>query len=1055
MTKTGITVNANQTSTVDTDLQLGSQELTVDVVAESGSQLQTEAPVRGGNVSTKQITQLPFADNPVSLALTLPGVSSNRTGVGLGTFSVNGARGRSNNFLIDGTENNDISVAGQGFQITNEDAVQEVSVQTGNYDSEFGRAGGAVVNTITRSGTSEFHGTLAFQYDSTADDALTAAQSRNPENVRRGRPPSATEYVPAATFGGPLFLPIFGEGTPFFNTRRDKNFFFVAYQETRFRQPGGVTSLITPTAAGRAVLQQYAGNPNVAAYLAATANAVATVIDRPAIPLDDQSLPAAQRTRGSVEIGTFFRNYSSLSTGKQFQLRTDHSLTSRDQLSLRFLSDREDAPLGGAISFPGFDVDSANRYYNFLIAETHVFSSTLTNELRLAYNRIQLGFPFDQSGPAGTQPSLEIGGLTSLGVSSNFPQGRVANNYQVQDTVTKIFGNHTMRFGIDYLRQISTQTAPASIRGTLSYGSSTNFTSLANFVDDFGGASGSASRFFGNATYFPSLHRIAGFAQDRWKVTPDLTLSAGLRYEYFGTPFNTLRTPAFTGLYNVDPVTYTGPFDQPNEVQRDTNNFAPSVGIAYAPSYSSGILGFLFGEKKTVFRAGYNIGYDSFFNNIASNAATSSPNGITTVNSSTTNAGPRGIANFSTQFPTVAARVLPSSGQTLIAPNLVNPYYQRWSAGMQRELPFSVVMDVSYVGSKGTKLYVTEDLNPLVRPELRSAIPADYPNCTIGTNITAAQASARFPAGTLCPITGRLDNLQGPRNIRGNGASSIYHAGQIEVRRRFTNNFLITGAYTFSKLISNGDEVFAIGLGTVAQNPAIPAALGGQQNERSVGFDDRPHRAVFTYVFQSPFFDKHRGILGRLLGGYQLSGVTTLESGAPVTVFNGFDADGVGGGFDRPTYNPLGQKGVRAIPQVNAQGFITGYINPEVVTARNAAGNPTAYASINPQDAEFIVNPAYVPGLPGSVVRVGNLGRYTERSDGIDNFNITLTKRTRVRENVFIEARADLFNAFNHPQFGSGPSNASSLTQGQFLRPINPTSSGGGRTVRYQVKLVF
>ncbi|MDQ3756165.1 MAG: Plug and carboxypeptidase regulatory-like domain-containing protein, partial [Acidobacteriota bacterium] len=161
--KTNIVVNANQTSTVDAQLTPGGQNVTIDVVAESGAALQTEAPVRGGNISPRQVTELPFSSrNPVSLALTLPGVSSNRAGFGVDTFSVNGARGRSNNFLIDGTENNDISIAGQGFQITNPDAVQEVSVQTSNYDAEFGRAGGAVINVITKGGGNEYHGTLSY-----------------------------------------------------------------------------------------------------------------------------------------------------------------------------------------------------------------------------------------------------------------------------------------------------------------------------------------------------------------------------------------------------------------------------------------------------------------------------------------------------------------------------------------------------------------------------------------------------------------------------------------------------------------------------------------------------------------------------------------------------------------------------------------------------------------------------------------------------------------------------------------------------------------------------
>lgn len=1068
-TKTGIIVNANQTSAVDADLVPGGQEVVVEVTADAGGQLQTESSVRGGNISPRQITELPIGGlNPVALALTLPGVSSNRGGFGVGTFSVNGARGRSNNFLIDGTENNDISVAGQGFQITNTDAVQEVSVQTANYDSEFGRAGGAVVNVITRGGTSEFHGTARFLYDTSTDDALTAAQSRQTRVTQLGAtsPPFNARIVPSGTFGGPLFLPNFGEGGPVFNTSRDRNFFFVAYQEDRFRQFGGIITLVTPTAAGRARLQQFAGNPNVAAYLAATATAIAPLPNRTAISLDNSNLPPAQQTRGQVEVGTFFRERTTRSTGRQFQIRTDHKLGENDQLSLRYLQDKTLEPGGGTGTdpvFEGFDADFSSTYRNFLISETHIFSSSMTNELRLAYNRILLGFPIaDASGPAGTLPQLNIAGLTSIGVDATFPQGRTADNYQVQDTLTKVLGNHTIRGGVDYTRQISTQTAPANIRGSLTFGAGGGFTPLGNFVDNFGGT-GNASRTFGSATYNPSLHRIAGFAQDRWKATDDLTLTMGLRYEYFGTPFNTLRTPAFTGLFNVNPTTLTGSFSEPNQVARDTNNFAPSVGFAYSPSYTDGVRGFVFGDRKTVIRAGYNIGYDSFFNNIASNAVASSPNTIVTANTSTVNAAnPRGLSDFSNQFPTTAARVTPLSAQTLIVQNLRNPYYQRYSLGMQRELPFNIVMDISYVGSKGTNLYINEDANPLVRPELR-VTPAGFPNCNPNTLITAANATPQFPVGSLCPLSNRLDNIQGGRTIRTNGGDSNYNAGQIEVRRRFSNNFQVTGAYTFSKLISNADEVFVAGLGSLGTSvSAIPAILGGQSNERALSVFDRTHRATFTYVIESPLFKEQQGFLGKLLGGFQLSGVTTFESGVPFSILNGFDSDGVGGGSDRPTFNPNGQRGVRAIPQVNAQGFITGYVNPEIIIGRTTAGAPI-FAPIDPNTAQFIVNPLYTPGQAGAVVRVGNLGRNTERSKGIRNFDMTLLKRTRISEDIFIEGRIEAFNVFNHPQFGSGDNQANAFTQGLFLQPINPTTSGtisptsnsGGRSIRYQAKFIF
>ena len=191
---TGIEVRANQASDVAAQMAPAGQVETVNVAADAGQLLQVEAPVRGGNIDKIRITELPIANrNPVGLALTLPGVSTNRFGFGVGTFSVNGSRGRSNNFLIDGTENNDISVAGQAFQITNPDAVQEVSVQTSNYDAEFGRAGGAVVNTITKSGTDDFHGSIAYLLDSTHDDAITNTQSTSAAIQQRGHPPRGTE----------------------------------------------------------------------------------------------------------------------------------------------------------------------------------------------------------------------------------------------------------------------------------------------------------------------------------------------------------------------------------------------------------------------------------------------------------------------------------------------------------------------------------------------------------------------------------------------------------------------------------------------------------------------------------------------------------------------------------------------------------------------------------------------------------------------------------------------------------------------------------------------
>lgn len=1046
VTKTNVPVSAGQVADVSTTLSPGGQQVVVDVTADAGALLQTEAPVRGGTIENKQVTELPFIGrNPVALALTLPGVSTNRGSQGASTFSVNGARGRSNNFLIDGTENNDISVAGQGFQITNPDAIQEVSVQTSNFDSEFGRAGGAVVNVITKGGTNNLHGTVSFLYDTTADDAIsTLFANTDPDTVRRGRLPSATEYIAGGTIGGPVIIPHLYNG-------HNRTFFFGAYQQDRARSTSQ-TQLVTPTAAGRATLLSVFGNssPNLNTYLAATAQTVGTTgtfqiaLGTAGTGAGSSTVcPAPAGQRPCVEFGTFARSYAATYKEPQWQVRIDHKISDKDQLSSRFLWDRQYVPKGGIAEFPGFDADFAGRFYNFLTTETHVFSSTFTNEMRVGYNRIQLFFPFeDPTGPAGTLPRINISnsGASQIGGNTSFPQGRTANNYVVQDTMTVVKGNHTTRFGVDYLRQISTQIAPFNPRGILTYTAGGNRTSLANFIEDFGGSSGAAQRDFGSGFYFPQLTRIAFFVQDRWKVTEALTLSLGLRYENFGEPFNSLRTPAFTGLFNIDPVTRTGPFSQPNQVKRDNNNFGPSFGLAYSPSVEHGWLGRLVGNREMVLRAGFQIGYDQFFNNIASNAQASSPNLVSTATTSTTSNGPRGLANLSANFPTVAATLTPASTQTLITPNLVNPYTMRWSAGFQRTLPFKLLLDMSYVGTRGVHLYLTEDYNPSVPAALRVT-----------------------PAGVTTGLTGRLDNLQGARNIRTNGGDSIYHAGQMELSRRFANNFTFTGAYTWSKFIDNGSEVFGNTISTNTPNAAIPSILApnGLRNERALSNFDRTHRASFTYVYELPLFREQRAFVGHLLGGWQLAGVTTFESGVPYSVFNGVDSDGLGGGLDRPLLNPAGQAGVRAVPNI-----ATASSNPcGVAVGAVYYQNPEAnFACINPSTARYI-------GLLSGSGILGNAGRNTERTPGINNTNLNLSKRTRISENKIVEFRMEVYNIFNHPQFVQSPSNilanifgvtglgvSSNLTTtapGRFLNPDTPATDSSARVIRYQIKFIF
>jgi hypothetical protein len=1014
-----ITVNAAQVFTQDATLEVGDVQQIIEVT-ESAVQLQTEAPVRGGNVQPKDIVDLPYAGrNPVTLGLTLPGVVTTKFATPGTTFVVNGARGRSNNFMIDGTDNNDISVAGQAFQVLNPGSVHEVSVQTTNYDAEFGRAGGAVVNVITKSGTNAFHGTAGFVLDSTRDDAISSSLAQDPEIQLRGKNFPGTEQQFDGTFGGPVI--------------RDRTFFHLSYLEIR-QFSTSTTEMVSPTAAGRATLlrlfpQGTSRNADLLQQITAGYDGVFRAFN---VPLGNG--------RPDVEFGRLITPYAQELRLRQYGVKIDHRFSERDILAGRFLIDDQFLPKGGeTLSFPPFHTSETQKTHSVSLYHTHVFSPTVTNELRPGYTRYNLDVPLDPANPLGrTLPLIAIAGINTTsssvyGVRSTFPQGRLFNNYVLQDTMSVVRGSHTFRFGFDLMDQRARQAAPFNERGTLSYGASSgaqSFSGLANFLDDFGGA-GSATRTFGSPFYYPSLFRQSYFFQDRWRASAGLTLTLGVRYEYFGTPMNVILNPVYSGLFNVDPVTLDSPLYRPNKVAADYNNWSPTVGVAYSPGFDEGWLARIFGNRKSVFRAGYNLGYDSYFNNITSNMVAGAPNSVSDATASqVTAAAPRGLAGLSRLLPVTAPPLTPFLSQTSVYGDLRNPYYQRWSAGIQRELPAGMLLDIAYVGTKGTRLFATEDGNPLVTSDLRVPVPA---------NVSTTRRE------------NRLDQLQGPRTIRTNGGSSSYNAAQFELKRRFASGIGFTTAYTFSKAIDNGSEIFSFGNTSTLQNASVPSFFGGLQIDRGISFWDRTHRLVFTYNYEIPFMKSQRGPIGRVLGGWQLAGLTTYESGVPYTVVNGQDADGLGGStYDRPNLNPSGRPGVRAVPNAASP---TGYVNPD-------NGN----LPIDPAEARYI---GITNNTGARRTAPGYLGRNTQRGPGLKNWDVNVSKNIRLTERFQLQFRTEFYNIFNTPMYGKvsespfAPSqNAQTIGASVFnSQPglfLNETAQdGGGRVIRWQLRLHF
>lgn len=976
----GIGIQANRIATFDVQLEVGVGEVVIEVNATSEEILQKSEPVRGGNFGSQEVVLLPLgALNPIALARLLPGVTQPTGTSTFGNggqqtqFAVNGQRPRGNNYLLDGTENNDISVGGPAVTINNTDAVAEFSAQTALFSAEFGRAGGGVFNVITKSGTNSFHGTASWLLLSQRFNALTNGQ----RVAGLTRKPVFTENIFGGTFGGPII--------------KDKTFFFGGIQWDRFRSSANTGAFTIPTAAGRARLRQLfpqGANPRVDTYLTAFEGLDGlTNVTNIALGAD----PATGADRGLIEFGRRGIPFSSVFNGTQFLARIDHSIGTNHKLAFRYtFDDSIDTP--NIVNGPGFVSDFSGRDQNFLLTHTMVISPTWTNEFRFSYGRIGFFFPLapDNKALANTLPQISISGISAFGIQTNIPQFRIANNWLYQDTMSKVIRTHTLRFGVEFLRQLAGQRPPFNERGSFGFLAGGGRTAFANFVDNFSGQRGTTNRNFGVPIYYPNLFRQSYFFQDTWKARPSLTLTLGLRYENFGQPANgAFRFPAFAGF---DPAQFT----VPNKVNRDDNNFGPVFGFAWSPSFRSGFWHRLFGDGKMVWRGGYQITYDSFFNNLLSNIAADSPNTVNTSFVDASTGASRGTASFFPNFlPTTARTPVPTDTQTSVFnKNIRNPYTQRWSFGFQRELPLNMVIDLSYVGSVSRKLFVSEDLNPFVG------------------------STRLFP------------NL-GIRRQRSSGANSSYNALQLRVDRRFSRGIQITGSYTWSKFIDSISEVFAT-TNTGTSLASVPIFRGGLRLDRAVSDYDRAHRATFAYIWEIPG-PKWRGILGHTLGGWQIAGITTFQSGAPYTIVLGADRDGDGlTGGDRPDIgNPNAPHNTRAVINTASP---TGFRNPD--TGQNVSRNDV-----------YVVQ---ATGFPGPAT----IGRNTERSGAVNNFDWSLFKYFRLSESFRLEYRLEAFNIFNHPQFTGVPgSNVVSTTPGSFQN-FN-LITGGGRSMRMGLKLLF
>ena len=1011
-----ILVIGSQTVTANAALKVGGAE--TSVVVESAAELvHTDDGAISHNISSAEITALPIGNlNPISLVLTEPGVTAPTgredftNGVG---FSVNGARPRSNNFLIEGQDNNDASINGQALQVTNLEATKEVDILTNSYSAEYGHGGGSVTNLIYKSGTNNWHGSV---YDLIQNSSLNTADAGDKVNGTSKAKSRDNTY--GFSLGGPI--------------KKDKMFVFGSIQWDKTRQDANGTTLTVPTAAGIAVLQSFAPtSPNAAHYLAALGGLVGNS-DPTATGFATLQLGGG---RPAVTVGHVARSrVGEPSNDKQYVVKGDWLPTNKDIFTVRYVLDQNNlAPdfFNQPNVLPCCDTQQGGSAHNAGIAFAHTFSPHVINEFRASYGRI--GFTFGPTAataanPVANGPAVAIGTgsgvVTGFGETTGFPQGRFHNTYQYQDSVSWLKGNHTFKFGADMARIQVTDSIPFNNRGTLTYGSTggaTPFGALGNFIDDFGGSSSTAASIsFGSPIIRPRYFYQNYFAQDTWKLRANLTVNYGVRYENAGTPGNSVAFPAVNPVLGVnDPNFFTTPIKQ----QNDNNNFAPRVGFAYTPHFWNS----LFGHDKTVIRAGYGIYYDNLFTNIVDNTASTTPNAISSSLSSINGAATqtaRGLAGLSGQLAAIQPVINQRATVNSIVSNLKAPLTHQWNFDIERELPGKFVVTTSYVGTRGIRLFGNDQFNP------------GDPNATGGTF--------------------RVVPTRGSWTVRDNSVDSIYHAFDLKIDRRFSHGLLLRTSYTFSKLIDDGSEVF-----TTTGTSSFPSdlTLGHRGVDRGLSAFDHRHRVVVVGIYDIPKFRNDSNFafkaLGQVVNGWQLSGTYSYQSGAPNTVSDGFDANGDLQSNDRPLLgNP------------NAP-LLTFGIDPNSL----ALGGPGTPSGTLCEGAVFLNGSGACNVVTANDVHwiipangTGNVGRNTFISPGRQDTTTGIQRTFNLHgDRHLLVVRTEMLNPFNHPNTGNTDYNLIGITpnNADVVIPSNQTFGNysdtvtGARTIRFWLKYQF
>lgn len=1073
--KLNIQVSVGSRNTADSRLRVAQAGTSVEVSATAETlQVNTVNQQLSETVTARQVTELPtLTRNAYDLVATAGNVSGggdSQTGRGA-DVSINGQRAASTGILLDGAENVDLftSAVGQNIPL---DSVQEFSIITNNFTAEYGRAGGGVINVATKSGTNDLHGTLyafnrvsalaANTYENVAQRKFAEQQGTCDPSIRDKTNPASCEAIGAKggftrnqfgySVGGPIV--------------KNKLFFFSSTEWARIRSAQTQNRLVV--------------NPG---YLATTAPAVQAFFAAVPSTLRPGAIVTGQVT--DPDSGVVFDNVqfsvpSDAGGGDPSNrytsvARVDYNLTDTTQLYGRYAIENQDL-FPGTVSFSpyaGYDTGEKIRNQNALINVTHVFSPHVVNQTKLTYNRLVDVQPLGEN-PEGPTLYVRANAAANVGGTnvnlpgylpedpgSAIPFGGPQNLYQVSNDLSWTVGRHQVRFGGQYIHTRDNRVFGAFQTAVEDLAQSDQAEGLANLqtglLYDFQAAVDPQGRFpcvrdfaTGDPIQTPECtltlpvgaprfgrnnryHDLAFYVQDTWKVLPRLTLSLGLRWEYYGVqhnvdprldsnfyfgPGDTIFDRIRTGSVQIAEDSPVGGLWEPQK-----KNFAPRVGLAWD----------IFGDGRTSFRTGYGISYERNFGNVTFNVIQNPPNyavvqiqGVPGLTVTPSNSGP--LAGTG-EVP------LPATSLRAVDPELPSAYSQFWSAALERELLANTVLSLEYSGSRGIHLYDIANIN-------RAGA------AFIDPGLGAAQLLLGDPTSNVLT---RLNPQYNAINFRGANGFSYYNGLNVGLR---TANLGNTGLqfkanYTWSHAIDNLSSTFSESsnnfvLGYLdAFNPAF--------DKGNAEFDVR-HRFVFSGVWDVPWMkNASNGFLRHVVGGWELAPIFTIRTGSPYTIWD----CGNGGSDTCARWMPANS----VSPSFDNPRAVAGAANTFEYLDVAAAGNLSS--SVVWPDFAVCTGLRYT----GTCTYPPMLGRNHFYGPNNWNLDLGIYKNFRVTEQFTMQFRGELYNIFNHHNYyvvtnstdvlsGNPIAKKGAPFPGQTLQPT-ATGTDERRNVQLGLKLIF